>query len=65
MKNMLKSEKLLKKRCVNILSDAKPLLRIALLSLTESMRKDPSKYSSLIYHNTSSTADYSRPVLFY
>ena len=23
------------------------------------MRKDPSKYSSLIYHNTSSTADYS------
>ena len=41
------------------MSDAKPLLRIALLSLTESMRKDPSKYSSLIYHNTSSTADYS------
>ena len=29
------------------------------MSLTESMRKDPSKYSSLIYHNTSSTADYS------
>jgi hypothetical protein len=29
------------------------------LSLTESMRKDPDKYSSLIYHNnTSSNADY-------
>ena len=33
--------------------------RIALFCLTESMRKDPDKYSSLIYHNTSSTADYS------
>ena len=45
---------------ISILSDAKPLLRIALLSLTESMRKDPDKYSSFIYHNsTSSTADYS------
>ena len=29
------------------------------MSLTESMRKDPDKYSSLIYHNnTSSNADY-------
>ena len=36
------------------------LLKLALFSLTESMRKDPSKYSSFIYHNsTSSTADHS------
>jgi hypothetical protein len=41
------------------LSDAKPLLRIALLSLTESMRKDPDKYSRLLYYNnTPSNADY-------
>jgi hypothetical protein len=55
----IKIIKTVEEKVVSILSDAKPLLRIALLSLTESMRKDPSKYSSLIYHNTSSTADYS------
>ena len=55
----IKIRKTIEEKVRNILSDAKPLLRIALLSLTESMRKDPSKYSSLIYHNTSSTADYS------
>ena len=55
----VKIRKTVEEKVVSILSDAKPLLRIALFSLTESMRKDPSKYSSLIYHNTSSTADYS------
>ena len=55
----VKIRKTVEEKVVSILSDAKPLLRIALLSLAESMRKDPSKYSSLIYHNTSSTADYS------
>ena len=39
------------------MSDAKPLLRIALLSLTESMRKDPDKYSSFIYHNSTLQLD--------
>jgi hypothetical protein len=34
------------------------LLKLALFSLTESMRKDPDKYSSLIYLNTSSAANY-------
>ena len=54
----VKIRKTIEEKVRNILSDAKPLLRIALLSLSESMRKDPSKYSSLIYHNnTSSTAD--------
>jgi hypothetical protein len=55
----IKIRKTAEEKVISILSDAKPLLRIALLSLIESMRKDPSKYSSLIYHNTSSTADYS------
>ena len=56
----VKIRKTAEEKVISILSDAKPLLRIALLSLTESMRKDPDKYSSLIYHNnTSSTADYS------
>ena len=44
-------KKTVEEKVVSILSDAKPLLRMALLSLTESLRKDPSKYSSLIYHN--------------
>src|SRR5690349_20082608 len=35
------------------------LLQLALFCLTESMRKDHDKSSSLIYHNTSSTAGYS------
>ena len=39
----------------NILSDAKPLLRITLLSLTESIRKDPDKYSSLVFKSSSSS----------
>ena len=55
----IKIRKTVEEKVASILLDAKPLLRIALLSLTESMRKDPSKYSSLIYHNTPSTADYS------
>ena len=56
----IKIRKTAEEKVISILSDAKPLLRIALLSLTESMRKDPDRYSSFIYHNsTSSTADYS------
>ena len=59
----VKIRKTVEEKVVSILSDAKPLLRIALLSLTESMRKDPDKYSSLIYHNnTSSNADYNNHV---
>ena len=40
----------------SVLSDKKTLLKLALLSLAESMRKDQNKYSHLIYHNTPSTA---------
>jgi hypothetical protein len=46
----IKIRKTVEEKVVSILSDAKPLLRIALLSITESIKKDPSKYSSLIYH---------------
>jgi hypothetical protein len=46
-------------KVVSILSDKKMLLKLALLSLSESMRKDPDKYRSLVYHNnTSSNVDY-------
>ncbi|MGB8036014.1 MAG: hypothetical protein WCF03_19530, partial [Nitrososphaeraceae archaeon] len=55
----IKIIKTIEEKVISILSDAKPLLRIALLSLTESMRKDPDKYSRLLYHNnTPSNADY-------
>jgi hypothetical protein len=39
----------------SILSDQKMVLKLALLSLTESMRKDPDKYSHLIHNNNTST----------
>ena len=42
----------------NVLSDRKMVLKLALLSLTESIRKEPDKYSQLIYHNTPSTTNY-------
>jgi hypothetical protein len=55
----IKIIKTIEEKVISILSDAKPLLRIALLSLIESMRKDPDKYSRLLYHNnTPSNADY-------
>ena len=37
------------------LSDQKMVLKLALLSLTESMRKDPDKYSHLIHNNNTSS----------
>jgi hypothetical protein len=43
------------------LSDRKGLLKLALLSLTQSMRNDPEKYSSLIHYGALSTGGYSRP----
>jgi hypothetical protein len=48
----IKIRKTVEEKVVSILSDAKPLLRIALLSLVESIREGPDRYSSLIYHNT-------------
>jgi hypothetical protein len=37
----------------SVLSDQRMVLKLALLSLTESMKNDPDKYSSLIYCNAS------------
>jgi hypothetical protein len=55
----IKIRKTVEEKVVSILSDKKTLLKLALLSLTESMKKDPDRYSSLIYHNsTSSNTDY-------
>src|ERR1044072_94517 len=41
-----------------ILTDRRQVLKLALLSLTDTMKNDPDKYSRLIYHNTPSTANY-------
>ena len=56
--NYIKIRKTVEEKVNSILSAKKMLLKLALLSLSESMRKDPDKYSSLIYHNTPSNADY-------
>ena len=53
----VKIRKTVEEKVISILSDAKMLLKLALLSLTESMRKDPDKYSHLIYHNNPSSTD--------
>ena len=40
----------------NVLSDKKMLLKLALLSLTESMRKDPDKYNAFIFCDNKSSS---------
>jgi hypothetical protein len=47
----IKIRKTVEEKVISILSNSKMLLKLALLSLTESMRKDPDRYISLIYHN--------------
>ena len=47
----MKISQTVKQEVSSILSDAKVLLRSALFSLIESIRNNPVKYSSLIYHN--------------
>jgi hypothetical protein len=54
----VKIKKTVEEKVQSILSDQKMVLKLALLSLIESMRKDPDKYSRLIYHNTPSAANY-------
>ena len=55
----IKIRKTVEEKVDSVLSDRKMLLKLSLLSLTESMRKDSDKYSSLIYHNnTSSNTDH-------
>lgn len=58
----LKIKKTIKEGVSNVILDGKGLLRLAFYSLVESMRKDPDKYSYLIYYannNISSTDSYS------
>jgi hypothetical protein len=47
----IKIRKTVEERVISILSNSNMLLKSAILSLTESMRKDPDRYISLIYHN--------------
>jgi hypothetical protein len=53
-----KIRKTVEERVHSALSDRKRILKLALLSLTESIKKDPEKYISLICHDTLIT-DYS------
>ena len=57
-----KIRKTAEEKVYSVLSDRKMLLKLALLSLIESMKNDPSKYNRLIFllmdHNTPSTANY-------
>jgi hypothetical protein len=52
----IKIKKTVEEKVHSVLSDRKMVLKLALLSLTESMRKDPDKYSHLIHNNTSSSS---------
>jgi hypothetical protein len=54
----LKIKKTVEEKVDSVLSDRRMALKLALLSLTESMRKNPNKYSHLIYNNTPSAANY-------
>lgn len=58
----LKIKRIAEEKVHSALSDTKALLKYALLSLVESMKKDPDKSSSLIYNDkypfASSTGDY-------
>src|ERR1051326_8892234 len=53
-----KIKKTVEGKVYSTLSDRRMVLKLALLSITESMGKDPDKYSRLIYHNTPLTANY-------
>ena len=49
----IKIRKTVEEKVHSVLSDQRMVLKLALLSLTESMKNDPDKYSSLIYCNAS------------
>ena len=52
----LKIEQTVGQKVTTLLFDVKGILYVSLDSLMESMRKDPQKYSKLIYYNRSSSA---------
>ena len=47
------------------LSDQKMVLKLALLSLTDSMKNDPDKYSHLIYNNNTSSTTRTQATGYY
>jgi hypothetical protein len=53
-----KIKKTVEEKVHSILSDRRTVLKLALLSLTDSIKNDPDKYSLLIYHNTPSTINF-------
>ena len=54
--NIIKSEMLMKKKCAVVFLNKKMLLKLALLSLTESMRKDPDKFNACIFYDNKSSS---------
>jgi DNA repair exonuclease SbcCD ATPase subunit len=58
----IKIIKTAEERVNNTLSERKDLLKLAVLSLTESMKNDPEKYGRLIYGNMPSTIHYINPL---
>ena len=55
----VKIRKTAEEKVSSTLLNGKDLLKLALFSLTETMRKDPDRYISLFYYDTPSTIDYS------
>jgi hypothetical protein len=55
----LKVIKTVEEKVCGVLSNAKVLLRNALLSITESIRNNPERYSSIFYNMSPSITDYS------
>ena len=54
----IKIIKTIEEKMHSFLSDRRMVLKLALLSLTDSIKNDPDKYSLLIYHNTPSTINF-------
>ena len=52
----VKIRKTVEEKVHSIMSDRRMVLKLALLSLIESMRKDPDKHSHLIYNNNTPSA---------
>ena len=52
----LKIRKTAEEKVISILSNSKMLLKLALLSLTESMRKDPDKFNAFIFCDNKSSS---------
>ena len=61
----LKIKQTVKQEVECILTDRRQLLKLALLSLTDSMKNDPDKYSHLIYNNNTSSTPRTQATDYY